>query len=202
MFSNIKIVFAISSALITIGVYYPYIRDIFQKKTKPHLYSWLLWSVTQIAASIGIWYGGGKFGAIGLSASAVLTTVVFLLSIKYGTKNITRSDTLVLSIGLFAILIWLKLKDALIAVMMASFIDGLGYLPTYRKSFIDPWSETMSYWIGLSIAGVLSLLANDVYNPLTVTYLSVYTVANSILLILCITRRKIVHDTHPKNIAI
>lgn len=202
MFSNIKIVFAISSALITIGVYYPYIRDIFQKKTKPHLYSWLLWSVTQIAASIGIWYGGGKFGAIGLSASAVLTTVVFLLSIKYGTKNITRSDTLVLSIGLFAILIWLKLKDALIAVMMASFIDGLGYLPTYRKSFIDPWSETMSYWIGLSIAGVLSLLANDVYNPLTVTYLSVYTVANSILLILCITRRKIVHDTHHKNIAI
>lgn len=189
---DIKLVFAVLSTIITIAAYYPYIRDIFLKKTKPHAYTWLIWGITQGTATAALIYGGGNLGAMSLLVGTIMVIAIFLLSLKFGTRNITKSDTLVLIIGLLAIIVWWQLKNPLLAVVMVTVIDALGFLPTYRKSFVDPWSETISFWGAMAISNVLALLAIAEYNSLTVTYLIMLTVANTILLTLCISRRKFI----------
>src|SRR3989338_8930956 len=179
---DIKLIFAVLSTVITIVAYYPYIRDIFLKKTKPHSYTWLIWAITQGVATAGIWDGGGKWGVVSVFASTLLVIVVLVLSLRFGTRNIRMIDTFVLALALLAIVVWLKLGNPLLAVLMASAIDGLGYIPTYRKSFVDPWSETVLFWICMVAAGVLGIFANAEYNFLTVTYLATLVVANSALL--------------------
>jgi hypothetical protein len=190
---ELKLVLGITATIaITVG-FFPYIRDIFLLKTKPHIYTWLIWSITQGTAVTALWYGnGGTFAAIGIGSGALLTMFVFCLSFKYGTKNITGTDTATLIAALLAVLVWWKLDSPLIAVMMVAAIDGIGYLPTYRKSWFEPWTETVSFWSLFTLGNVLSLAALAEYNILTTAYLTTVTIASAILIAICLYRRRAV----------
>ena len=189
---DIKLSFAIAATFITVVAYIPYFRDIFLRRTKPHLYTWLIWAITQGTAAAALLYGGGNFGAISLIIGVIIVIAIFLLSFKYGTKNITRSDTFVLILALLAIVIWWQLNNPLLAVLMVSAIDGLGYIPTFRKSFEEPWSETLTFWALMAPAMIFTLMSNAEYNLLTVTYLATLSVANTSLTVLLIVRRRVV----------
>ncbi|MGB7768411.1 MAG: hypothetical protein WBN22_06100 [Verrucomicrobiia bacterium] len=144
--SNLKFICAIIATVLVIVGYCPYFRDIIRGKTTPHLYTWLIWVITQVTATFGSWYGGGKFGALSLAIGTILVIAIFCLALKYGTKNITKSDTVLLIVALLAIVVWWQMGNRLIAVLMATAIDVIAYIPTIRKSIIKPRSETLSFW--------------------------------------------------------
>ncbi len=193
---DLKTISVVLAVLINVGAFLPYLRDIFLKKTKPHAYTWLIWFLTQGTAAAGIWYGSGGLGAIALVTGVFFGGIVFLASLKLGTRNITRSDTVVLIAAILAILVWWQLNNPLLAILMVSTIDVLGYIPTWRKSITEPWSETLWSWTAFSIANVFAILALTEYNLLTVSYLAAITVANMILVVICLFfRRRIPRPT-------
>ena len=100
-----------------------------------------------------------------------------------------------------AIIVWKKLNNPPLAVIAISIIDGLGYVPTFRKSFAEPWSETLKFWTLMAIANVLTIISSAHYNFLTVTYLATLTAADIIILIICFSRRKILqkNNSHVKK---
>lgn len=189
---NLKLILAIIASVLTIIGFVPYLKDIFARKTKPHLYTWLIWGITQTTATVALIYGGGKFGSVALIIGAILVLFTFLLSFKYGTKNITLSDKIILLLALIAILIWWQLKNPLLALFMVSAIDGIGYIPTIRKSFVDPWSETISFWAMMALSDLLVIASNDQYNFLTTTYIVTLFTANIIIISVCFFRRKFI----------
>src|SRR3989338_3694066 len=131
-----KIIFAgVAISIIIIG-YIPYLKDIFARKTAPHIYTWLIWLITQSTAIAALIYGGGKMGGAGLVAGVILVFVIFLLAFKYGTKNITASDTILLAFSILAIAVWWQLDSPLLSVVIISLIDGIAYLPTFRKTYV------------------------------------------------------------------
>ena len=187
---TLKIICAVLSTLVSVVAFIPYFRDIFLKKTKPHAYTWLIWAITQGTAVAGLWYGKGGIGSLGLTVGASLVFIVFLLSLHYGTRKITRGDTLLLIAALIAILIWWQLHSALLAVLMVSVIDAVGYIPSYRKCWEEPWSETLLSWVLYSVSNIFAMLALMEYNLLTLTYLVTITILNSALVVICLIRRK------------
>ena len=189
---DVKIILTVIATAIGVVAFFPYLRDTFSLKTKPHAYTWLIWAITQGTAVFGIWYGGGGWGALNLTIGTLFVIVVFLFSIKYGTKNITKSDTAILVAALSAIIIWWRLDQPLISVIMVSMIDVIGYIPSFRKSYQEPWSETLISWILFSASNIFAILALEEYNLLTVTYLAAITSANIALFLLCFFRRKFV----------
>jgi hypothetical protein len=193
---DFKSLCAIAATTINLVAFYPYIRDVLRKKTQPHLYTWLLWVITQTIAVIGIWYGGGQWGAVTLTSTLLLVFCVFLLCFKYGTRNVTRFDTVLLVVALAAVGIWWMLEEAALAVVFATAIDLAGYIPTLRKTFEEPWSETMGVWLTFSIANTLSIAALSTYNVFTLTYLAGILVANICVAALCFFRRKVVLKPH------
>ena len=195
-FIDLKFIIAIIASLLSFIGFIPYVRDIFKKKTKPHLYTWLIWGITQGTAAVALLYGGGKFGSISLIVGIVFVSIICLLSFKYGTKDITTSDKIVLALALLAIIIWWQMDNPLIAVLMVSVIDGIGYIPTIRKSFKNPWNETLSSWVIIVIVDSLALLANAKYNLLTTVYPSMLLVANMAVLLVCFFRRRTVQKTY------
>ena len=98
---NIKIILTIIATIIAIIGFIPYLRDVFKLKTKPHLYTWLIWLITQGTGISAIWYGGGGWGALNLTIGIIFVFFVFLFSLKFGTKNITRIDTFILVVAFF-----------------------------------------------------------------------------------------------------
>ncbi len=185
-----KILFAVLSVIIGLSAFGTYIKDIFLKRTKPHAYTWLIWALTQGTATAGLLYGNGGLGAIELVIGTMLVLVVFVFSLRHGTKNITKSDTAVLILALLAIFVWWQLHNPVAAVLMVSAIDAFGYIPSFRKSWQDPWSETLLSWGLFSVGNLCSLAALTEYNLLTVTYLITISSFNIMLMILCLLRRR------------
>ncbi len=189
---DVKIIFTTIATIITVVAFFPYLRDIFLLKTKPHAYTWLIWIITNGTAVVGIWYGGGGWGALNLTIGMLFVVAVFLFSLKYGTKNITIGDSVILIAALCAIFVWWQLDKPLISVIMVSAIDVIGYIPSFRKSYQEPWSETLISWIAFSVSNIFALLALSQYNLLTVTYLVAISTANILLFLFCFFRRQFV----------
>lgn len=185
-----KTVFAVVAMLISTGSFINYVRSILQLQTKPHVYTWLIWSITMGTAVAALWHGHGGWGAVALTLSFSYIVSIFFLSLKYGSANITIADTVVLVFALFAIFVWWQLENILLAVLMVTVIDLFGYIPSWRKSIVDPWSEAIASW-GISAVGTLcAIVALTEYNLFTLVYPLSYTVANIILVIICLVYRK------------
>jgi hypothetical protein len=187
---DFRLIAASIAVILDIFGYYPYLKDTIKKKTTPHLYSWLVWAITQGTATVALIYGGGNFAALSLMIGTVLVLVVFFLSFKYGTRNITRSDTVLLILAILAIIAWWQLNNPVIAILMVTAIDAIGFIPTIRKSFNEPWSETMSFWIIMLTINILTIIAVEQYNFLTVTYSVMLAIGNTVVWTTCFFRRK------------
>lgn len=197
---DIKFILAIIASLLTIVGYFPYFQDIFKGKTKPHLYTWLIWAVTQGMATVAILYGGGRFAAASTIVGTILVLAICFLALKYGTKNITKSDTIILLLTIIAIFVWWQLRNPVLAVLMISAIDGIGYFPTWRKTYEEPWSETIFFWACMALVCAVTIMASAAYNILTVTYIAVLGVANLAMVAVIIwRRRKILSGPNPNG---
>ena len=186
-----KSVYAVVALLIGLFSQVFYIRGVLRGETKPHSYTWLIWTITLGIAAVGLLEGGANvLVASSLIIGAAGVFITFLLSFKYGTKNITLNDSVLLIASFIAIFIYLQLDQPVLAVLMVSAIDGIGYIPTYRKSWSEPWSENIPAWILITLSYVFSVLALDAYNVLTLPYLATITLANLILIILLLIRRQ------------
>lgn len=169
---NYQTVLVIVSVSIGLYGFIPYFRSVLKLQTKPHVFTWLIWFITQGTGVIGMWVGGAGLGAIPLTIGLVLVFTIFCLSLKYGTTDITRSDVCALIVALIAIGIWVFLHNPLIAILLVSAIDIVGFIPTFRKSYNDPMSEPTLPWALFATANACSILALDTYNVLTVTYVA------------------------------
>ncbi len=178
---NLQFLFISLAILLMLVSYYPYLKDILSKKTKPHIFTWVIWLITQGVASFAALSGGSIYSSIGLFAGTFMVLIIVLLSLKYGTKDIRKIDIITLFAAFVAIYLWLGLENLLLSVVFVSIIDGLGYIPSFRKTFADPSSETLSFWVLISLSTLLTLLANTEFNLLTSLYLSVLLISNLVM---------------------
>ena len=149
--------------------FYPYFRDIFRGKTKPHLFTYLIWSIVTALAFLGQWTSGGGPGAWTTGTMEVLTVFVLILSFKYGTEDVTKTDVVFLVVALGAIIPWWLMHDPTLSVIIATIIDVCAFFPTIRKTYNDPSSETLTTWVLNILRHSLSILA--LTNLLLVTYI-------------------------------
>lgn len=175
--------------ILTFVAYIPYYRDIISGKTRPHVYSWSLWSLLTILI-VALQIQGGAGPATWVTAAAGLLCVgVVFLSLRNGKKDITKSDTAVAILSLLAIVFWLFIHQPEISLTLVIVADLLAFIPTVRKSYIDPYSETLSLYITNALRFGLTLLAVEHYTYLSSAWVIAWAVGNALLSLLLIARR-------------
>lgn len=185
-----KLIFGILATILAIFSFIPYLRDIFKRKTKPHVYSWLVWGIIQTVGTLAMIKGGASFGSLGLALGCLLSVFIFLISFKYGTRNITKTDTILLITALIIIVVWLTQEDPLWAVILVSLVDTIAYIPTYRKTYIEPHTETLSsyiFWVSSNIAAIIAIAD---YSLVTTLYIGTLTVTDSLMIFILLFRRR------------
>ena len=186
---NLQTIFAVLASIIGIVPYVPYVRDIFRRKTTPHSYSWLIWTILQVTGALAMFASGAGLGVLYLLIGAVMCAFVFILSLRYGTKNVTRFDAVCLTGALSATAVWFFLHDAFLSVILVALIDLVAFLPTFRKAYEEPWSETLSMYIFSGVAQVLSLASLSSYTITTSLYLITLATANAAFTAMVLIRR-------------
>lgn len=149
---------------------YLYIRDIFRGNTKPHIYTWLIWSIVTTIAFCGQWVSGGGPGSWATGVAAVLTIGTFFLAFKYGTKDVTAFDKICLVLAILSILPWLLTESVLWSVLLATFIDLIAFFPTMRKTWHAPTSESLGSMYVDAVKHALSTVSMRSYSVITLIY--------------------------------
>ena len=193
---EIKLFFGIASSIIAVICFAPYIKDIIQRKTEPHRYSWLIWTILQVVGVMAQLKEGAGYGAWALAIGAMFCFVIFLLSFKYGTKNITKFDIACLLASFCAIAIYFFIANPVWAIITVALIDFVGFLPTFRKGYEEPFTETTSTFILSATANALSIIALQNYNLTTVLYLASLLITNSSFSIMILLRRGALKKTN------
>ncbi len=182
--------FAIISGLLSVSSSIIFLTNVLQKKIQPQAFTFLIWLITQGTAIAAILLGGGGIGALGLIIGECFMIVVFLLSLKYGTKNINKSDVIMLVIALVAIIIWWKVNNPIYAVLLVVLIDIVGYGPTIRKTYKHPESERMLPWLLGAGNMFFAILALESYSLLTVAYPAALGIGNLSVVATRLLRKK------------
>lgn len=163
----------IASAIgIAIGFisYVPYYRNVLLGKTKPHTFSWLVWTIIVGIIAVGQFSDGGGVGAWVTAFTELAIVGILLLSFWKGEKNITRLDWVSFGAALFAIVPWIVTKDPLISVVLATMIDTSAFIPTLRKTLVKPHEETISTFFLSGIKFVFSIIALQHYSVVTLLF--------------------------------
>ena len=169
----------------------PYIVDIFRRKTKPHIFTWAVWAIITILAFLAQWQSGGGAGSWTTGATSLLTVFIALISLKYGSRDITESDTIIFIAALIAIIPWWLTKNPTLSVIILTAIDVLAFFPTIRKTIKYPESETLSSYILHSIRHGLSVTALSHYSIATYLFPLALSLMNLVVVITIIQSRRL-----------
>jgi hypothetical protein len=118
--------------------------------------------------------------------------VIFVLSLKYGEKHITRGDTIALVSCLILIVFWLWVKNDILALILICLIDTAAFFPTWRKSFLKPREENISMYSLSSLKSFLSLFSLKNFIMVNWLYPVFLTIINLGFTLYLIWRREII----------
>ena len=182
------------SVIFALLQYGPYIRDVLRNKTKPHAFSWFVWSLPSGIVFAAQLVKGGEAGAWASGVSTFLCTIIFILCFWRGEKNITRLDVVALLLGLVAIALWIITDDPFDAVVLTTVADLIGFVPTVRKSVAKPYEETASTYLVSVIKWTLSILALGSMSATNVIYPLAMIISNAAMVFFLFYRRKQIAD--------
>src|SRR5665213_1595078 len=146
---NYKIVLSIIAIVVGFIGYVPYLRDVFARRTKPHAFSWLAWTLLESIAFAAQLVKGGGVGTWVLGFSAAVALFITCVALVRRDTEIHFSDWVALLGALLAIVLWVFSKNPLAAVILVTIADACAFIPTFRKSFYKPDQETLTEY-GLS----------------------------------------------------
>lgn len=193
MDSRIKLLFSGLAIVITFMAFVPYIRSILLGRTKPHLFSWLIWGITTLVVFFAQLDAEGGTGAWPIGVSGVITVyIAFLSYVKRGDITITRLDRLFFSAALLSIPCWYFTSNPMWAVILLTTIDLLGFGPTIRKAYDRPYEESVLFIFLFFLRNTFALLALESYSLTTVLFPLSICIVCLVLTVLITYRRRVV----------
>jgi hypothetical protein len=186
------------AVVLTFVTYWPYIRSILQGRTRPHVFSWVIWGITTIIVFFAQLAGQGGIGAWPIGISGVITMVTAYLAYRHrADMAITTTDWGLLLAALSALPFWLLTADPLWAVVILTTVDLIGFGPTFRVAYVRPHHERMGFYALFILRNLLVILALERYSITTVLFPTAISLGCLTLVILMgIRRRYVALDPH------
>lgn len=170
--------------------YFFYLKDMFLGTSKPHLFTWLIWAITWFT-----WFGiqalnGWWYWSLIMLYFAVIPSIIVVYALFKWEKNIENIDYLFLSIAAISLIFWLVLEAPLVSILLLLSIDIMAYLPTVRKSFMQPFDETLSLFGLVNIWYIASIITFDEKIFLNYSYPAALIFINTLFIGYILIRRK------------
>ncbi len=186
-----KEIFGYIALILALAAYCPYIWSTFRGKTRPHIFTWIIWGLVMTIAASAQYAGAAGPGSWAPQLGGILSFVIVVLAYKQGEKNITLYDVLIFIAALSAIPLWQFTHNPLTAIIIVTMIDLLGYLPTFRKAYTKPYEEMCLIYIISNLMHGMSIVAMNTYSITTILYPIALFIGNSALVGMIYWRRSV-----------
>lgn len=182
-----------AAVALTLYAFLPYFRGILRGTVRPHVFSWVIWGATTVIVFVAALQSGGGFGAWVIGLSGTLTLIVAALAwVGRADVTITRLDWLFLLGAASSLPLWYLTESPLSAVVVLTVVDLLGFGPTLRKAWFQPYSESPGFYGMFVLRNVLVLLALESYSLATWLFpVSIATACAGLVALILLRRRAI-----------
>ena len=149
-----------------------YARDTVRGITHPNRVTWLLWGAIPMVTFAAELQAGVGLRSLMTLAIGVGPLIVLAASFMNRTA-VWRIGTLdyvcgALSVGGLAV--WLVTRQGLVAIAASIAADALAAVPTIRKAWLAPETESASAYLGGFVSGVITLLTVRVVTAAEVAF--------------------------------
>jgi hypothetical protein len=134
--------------------------------TKPNRVTWFLWALIPIIA-----FSAQLSEGVGLQALMTFMVgfgpaLVFVASFmnRKSVWNLTNFDFMCGGLSVLGLVLWLVTKEGNLAIALSIAADGLAALPTVRKAYRAPETESAYVYLLAMISAVITLLTIDKWN--------------------------------------
>lgn len=184
-----KEAFAITAAVLALAGNLPYIRNAFTRRVKPHPFTWLVWTIVSAIVFLGQLEKGAGIGALPAGVAEIFTFIIFLFSLQYGFKYVKTIDVFFFVAALLGIIPWLIFDNPTTSVIIAVLIDLTAFVPTIRKTYRHPETETPILYGSNVLRHILTLFSLQAYNIATMLHSISMILTNSIMVSLILRKR-------------
>lgn len=185
---NIFTTIAISIALIA---YVPYIKDTLSGKTKPHAFSWTIWTVVSfLSFGIQLANNGGAGSLVNLLIGLLCTFIAIQGFVK-GYTQIKAIDYLSIILSIVALILWIIVKQPTISVVLIILVDFFSFIPTIIKSWSNPQQETFVTWLLSIFRHIFTIASLSTISFLTAGYTIYALIINILFCALLLSRKTI-----------
>jgi hypothetical protein len=185
-----KIILGAIAAIISIVSYIPYIRNVILGKTKPHLFTWIIWSIMSTTAFAAQLSAGAFAGSWSNGVTGLICIAVAILAIKKGEKDILVFDKICFALSIIALILWGVTKSALLAIILITIADILAFTITFVKAYRKPHEETISTFGFAAIKHVIAIGATRTYSFTTLLFPVYLVIYNTVYVITIFLRRR------------
>ena len=182
------------SAFISIAGAWIYVRDTLSGKTKPNRVSWLMWAIAPILSTVVAISADADLWATARVFFSGFIPFVILLASFYNPQGYWKLTFFDIACGVFsaiAVVVWLAAGSSDLAILFLLVGDGLACLPTIRKAWQYPETETGTPFIAGLIGALLVLPSIPMWNIENSAFQIYLLVANATLVI-AVYRKKII----------
>lgn len=169
--------------------YILYPVDILRSRSKPHAFSWFLWTLLAATAFAAQVADGAGAGSWVLATDTVFNGLIFVLALARGEKGYTFLDWVALIFALLSLLLWWATSTPLYSVMLICLVDAFSYAPTFRKSYSKPREEHVISYVLFTLKYIPALFALEHYSFITVLYPAWVMLMNVAFVAMLVIRR-------------
>jgi len=181
------------SALIGIVGASFYTRDTLSGKTKPNRVSWFMWAFTPLLGTVAaLSAGADKWATVRIFVAGFLPLLVLVASFvnKKSFWKLTFFDFVCGLLSIIGIVLWITIDTPQLAILFAAMGDGFAGLPTIRKAWISPETETGITYIASFVSLLLVLPSIPVWNIENSAF-QIFLLVQTSVLVFAVYRHKV-----------
>jgi hypothetical protein len=119
---------------------------------------------------------------------ALTSLVVAVVSLKWGEGGFSRLDRGCLAASVVGLAVWWLSGSPLTALAVNMGLDLAGAIPTLRKTYRDPRSESLLAWGLFLLANLLNLLAVESWGSFAVALPLQFSILSAVMTALVLRR--------------
>lgn len=174
-------------AVLVLGSAVPYMLSIAAGRTRPRIFSWVIWTLLGGIATMAAYSGGELHSAALTAAATVETGSIVALGWRYGNRDFERLDAYCLVCVLAGLALWAGFDSPLLGLTAALAIDALAAIPTVRHAWRMPHEEAAIPYAMCAVASLCVLAAMPEYTLTGLLY-PVYLLTVNVLVAVIIVR--------------
>ncbi len=181
------------SACISMLGAYAYIRDTVAGRSKPNRVSWCMWATAPLLGTlVALSSGADPWATARVFLSGLIPLLVFLVSFINPNSywKITKFDLWCGAFAVVGLVFWLVAGSPDIAILSLVIADVLAALPTIKKAWTNPETETGITYIASFASALLVIPSIPIWNIENSAFQIYLLLANGIL-VFCVYRKRL-----------